>query len=180
MAETQTKTLSKEYVIPLRRIWIRVPEYRRAGKAIKAIKKFIAKHMKVAERDLDKVKLDVYFNNEIWFRGRASPPAKVKVRAIKEGDIVRVEFAETPKYVNFLKKKHEKFQREAEKKEEAKPKEEAEKKEEKTEEQKKDESEKEKAGEQQSIKQAEQQAKIEKHTTKVEKAAHPQRMALKK
>ncbi|MEK6892611.1 MAG: 50S ribosomal protein L31e [Nanoarchaeota archaeon] len=177
MTEAQTKTLIREYIIPLRRVWLRVPEYKRAGKAVKAIKQFIAKHMKVAERDLDKVKVDVYFNNEIWFRGRASPPAKVKVRAIKEGEIVRVELAETSKHLDFLKKKNEKFRKESAKKEEPKK---EEKKEEKTEEQKKDESEKEKAVEQQNIKQAEQQAKAEKHITKVDKITHPQRMALKK
>jgi large subunit ribosomal protein L31e len=176
MAETQTKPLIREYVIPLRRAWLGVPEYRRAGKAVIAIKKFIAKHMKVADRDLDNVKLDVYFNNEIWFRGRTNPPAKVKVRAVKEGEIVKVSFVETPKYVEFSKKKNEKFKKEAVKKEEPKK---EEKKEEKTEEQKKDESEKEKAVEQQNIKQAEQQAKVEKHTTKI-KAPEIHRMALKK
>ena len=177
MAEAQTKTLIREYIIPLRRVWLRVPEYKRAGKAVKAIKQFIAKHMKVAERDLDKVKLDVYFNNEIWFRGRTNPPAKVKVRAVKEGEIVRVELAETPKHVEFLKKKHEKFRKEAEKKDE--PKQQEEKKEEKTEEQKKDEAEKGKAVEELNLKQAEQQAKAEKHITKI-KEPEIQRMAMKR
>ncbi|MDP3881586.1 MAG: 50S ribosomal protein L31e [Nanoarchaeota archaeon] len=178
MAENQN--LTREYVIPLRRVWIRAPEYKRSGKAVKAIKQFIAKHMKVADRDLDKVKLDVYFNNEVWFKGRTNPPAKVKVRAVKEGGIVRVTFAETPKYVEFLKKKHEKFRKKEEKKEVPAQSKESERKEEpKTEEQKKDEAEKEKSVEQQNIQQAEQQAKAEKHLTKV-KEPKIQRMALKK
>ena len=173
MAENQ---LTREYVIPLRKAWIRAPEYKRAGKAVKAIKQFIAKHMKVADRDFDKVKLDVYFNNEVWFRGRASPPAKVKVRAVKEGEIVKVTFSEMPSHVAFLKSKHDKFRQKGEKKEIPKA---EEKKEEKTEEQKKDETEKEKSVEQQNIQHAEQQAKAEKHLTPV-KEPKIQRMALKK
>lgn len=180
MADTK-QVLEREYIIPLRRVWLRVPKYERTGKAIKAIKQFIAKHMKVLDRDIEKVKLDVYFNNELWFRGRAHPPAKIKVKAIKEGDIVKVSFSETPKYVAFLKAKHEKLKKKAtekvEEKTEEKPAEV--KAEEKTEEKKVAEQEKEKAVEQQQIKQAEQQQRAEKHITKV-KEPKIQRMALKK
>jgi large subunit ribosomal protein L31e len=178
MAETQVKILTREYIIPLRRTWIRAPIYRRAGKAIKAIKIFIARHMKVADRDLNKIKLDIYFNNEIWFRGKANPPTKIKVRAVKEGEVVKVGFAEIPKHVEFFKKKQEKLHKKGEEKkgEIKKP---EEKKEEKTEEQKKDEEEKEKAVEQQNIKQAETAAKAEKHITPVS-SPKIQRMALKK
>jgi len=185
MADSKTpgKILEREYVIPLRRHWLNVPEYERSGKAIKAIKKFIAKHMKVPDRDVDRVKLDIYFNNEIWFRGRASPPGKVKVKAIKENDIVKVTFAEIPEYVKFLKAKNEKFLAKAEKSKEApkaQPQEEAARDiQEKTEEQKVDEKEKGKAVEAQAIQQAEQQQKAQKHVTKV-KQPKIQRMALKK
>ncbi len=173
----EKKTIEREYVIPLRRHWLNVQKYERTGKAIKAIKKFVAKHMKLPERDTDKVKLDVYLNNDLWFRGRAYPPAKVKVRVHKEGDNVLVTFVELPAHIKFLKAKHERIH----KKVKAEQKQEVEKKEEtKTEEQKKDEAEKGKAVEEQNLKQAEQQAKAEKHVTKVEKAAHPKRMALKK
>ncbi len=182
MAEAKTQKLEREYIIPLRREWIRVPQYKRTARAVKAIKKFIAKHMKVADRDVDNVKLDVYFNNELWFRGRASPPAKVKVKATKEGEIVKVEFVEVPQYVKFLKAKHNKFHKRAEKSQQPKapP---VEKKEDKTTEEKaqekKAEVEKEKSVEELNIKQAEQQAKTQKHTTKV-KEVPIQRMALKK
>ncbi len=180
MAEqTKTPGLEREYVIPLRRHWLNVPQYERSGKAIKAIKKFIAKHMKVQDRNVSNVKLDIFFNNELWFRGRASPPSKVKVKATKEGDIVKVTFVEIPEYVKFLKAKLEKRNKKAEKSvETAKPQVEQ-KKEEKTEEQKKDEKEKEKAVEELNIRQADQQAKAQKHITKV-KEPKIQRMALKK
>lgn len=179
-----TKQLEREYVIPLRRHWLRVPQYERTGKAVKAIKLFIAKHMKVPDRDTEKVKLDVYFNNEIWFKGRASPPAKIKVKAVKEGDIVKVSFPETPEHVKFLKAKHERLFRKLEKTGEKPPETKAEEqkqevKEEKTEEQKIEEKEKEKAVAEQGMKQAEQQAKSKKHLTKI-KQPKIHRMALKK
>ena len=177
MAEKKTDKIEREYTIPLRRFWINVPHYERTGNAIKTIKKFIAKHMKVQDRDIDKVKLDVHFNNNLWFKGRASPPAKVKVKATKEGDIVRVDFVEIPQHVKFVKAKLEKRHQAPESKPEK-----TEKKEEKpgkTEEQKKDEQEKGKAVEEQNIKNAEQQAKAAKHLTKAKEESY-HRMALKK
>ena len=185
MAETK---LEREYVVPLRKAWHKAPEYERARKAIKEIKKFIARHMKVIDRDISKVKLDVFFNNEVWFRGRRKPPAKVKVKAIKEGEIVRVDFVEIPEHVKFLKSKLGRLHKKSEKKEE-KPKEEAkteEKLDKKTEEEKKEdkeekqeEKEKEKAVAEVHAKEAEQQAKVQKHLTKKKETGF-HRMALKK
>ncbi|HLC53286.1 MAG TPA: 50S ribosomal protein L31e [Candidatus Nanoarchaeia archaeon] len=177
-----TKTLEREYVIPLRRHWLHVPHYERTGKAIKAIKIFIAKHMKVEDRNVNNVKLDVYLNNDLWFKGRANPPSKVKVKAKKDKDIVLVTFVETPEHVKFLQARHLRIHKKAEKKNEkagvtpqaahATP--------EKTEEQKTDEKEKEKAVAEHNLKEAEKTAKVQKHVTKSEKAQHPHRMALKK
>jgi len=165
MAETK---LEREYVIPLRRKWIILPQYRRAGRAVKAIKQFIAKHMKVPDRDVDKVKVDTYLNNEIWFRGRRHPPSRIKVKATKEGDIVKVEFVETPQHIKFLKSKHERRHKKFEAKEK-KPAEAEETKEEKAEdeEKKKAEVEKEKAGEEQKMKEAKKEKIADKHITKV-------------
>ena len=184
MAEktTETKTLEREYVIPLRNEWRKVANYRRTGRAIKEIKKFIARHMKVPERDTNKVKLDQWLNQEIWFRGRKKPPAKIKVRAVKEGDIVRVELAELPEFVKFEKAKRERLHKPAEKPK-AEEKKEApaveEKKEEKTEEEKKDEKEKAQSTADVRAKEAEQQAKSQKHLTKAKEPSY-HRMALKK
>ena len=179
--QTQKPTLEREYIIPLRRAILKVPRYERTGKAVKIIKKFIAKHMKIPDRDTQKVKLDVYLNNELWFRGRKNPPAKIKVKAIKEDDIVKVDFVEMPEHVRFLKQKLEKRHKPGEKKpekpEEQKPQEE--KPEEKSEEKKIEEQEKEKAVAEQHIKEAEIQAKAQKHLTKVKEPGF-HRMALKK
>ena len=175
MAEEKTKTLEREYIVPLRREFLKVPQYRRAGRAAKALKQFIAKHMKVEDRNVDNVRLDKYLNNELWFRGKTNPPAKIKVKAIKEGDIVRVELVEISEHVKFLKAKHAKFHQEGEKKEQAKEiKEES--KEEKAEE-KKAETEKEKSVEQEHAKEGKMKEKEHKHLTNV-KETPIQRKAL--
>lgn len=171
--ETKKPVLEREYVIPLRREWMKMEEYRRAGRAAKAIKKFIAKHMKVSERDTDKVKLDVYLNQELWARGVRNPPAKIKVKAVKEGEIVKVELVDIPEHVKFVKAKQERIHKEAEEKpkaKEEKPKEKKveETKEEKAEEEQKKENEveKEKAGEEQMIKEAKVEKQVQKHAAK--------------
>jgi|SRR3989344_2173678 len=169
--------IEREYIIPLRRAWMNVPRYERTGKAIKEIKKFLAKHMKVENRDVDKVKLDVHFNNEIWFRGMQSPPGRVKVKVKKENGIVYVNFAsEThePKHLKFLKARHERRHREGEVENKIKQKEDI-----KTDEQKKDEKEKEQSVAEQHIKEAKQDAKARKHTTKKKEESY-HRMALQK
>lgn len=169
----EEKTIEKEFIVPLRREWLKVQHYRRAGRAAKAIKKFIARHMKVPERDLEKVKLDIYLNAELWSRGVSNPPARIKVKAKKDGEIVKVELAEIPEAIKFRKIKNERMHAEAKKeaKLEVKP---EEKKEEKTEEEKKEkieekkiEVEKEKAVESQKVKESKIEEKAEKHTTKV-------------
>ena len=102
--------LEREYVIPLRRAFLNSPRFGRAKKAVKTIKIFLAKHMKVEDRDTRKVKVDIYLNNEIWFKGIKNPPKSVKVKAVKRDGIVYVELAEVPEHVKFLmakdKKRH--------------------------------------------------------------------------
>lgn len=172
MAEVKS-VMEREYVIPLRSAWRKAANYKRARKAIMEIKSFIARHMKVAERDLDKVKLDVYLSNEVWFRGSRKPPVRIKVKAIKEGELVRVELADVPDVIKFNKAKQEKMNKASEKKVETKAEEKKEtkteeKKEKKTEEQVKEEKEKEKSVALLREKQADMDAKALKHTVKTE------------
>tara|TARA_Y100000310_G_scaffold43287_1_gene40379 strand:- start:5679 stop:6278 length:600 start_codon:yes stop_codon:yes gene_type:complete len=110
MAETKKEEkLEREYVIPLRNQWKRVPRYKRANKAIKAIKEFLAKHMKVENRDLKKIKVDTYLNEEVWFRGIKKPPAKIKIKAKKEANgNVRAELFEYKEKLKFKKAREEK------------------------------------------------------------------------
>lgn len=113
MAEKKDTKIEREYVIPLREKFRKVPRYKKTNKAVKSIKEFLARHMKVYDRDLKKIKLDKHLNEFVWFRGIRNPPHKVKVKAIKEGDIVRVELAEMPNKLKFKKLREEKIEKKA-------------------------------------------------------------------
>ncbi len=162
MAEPQSNKLEREYTIPLRREWTKVPSYKRTAKSVKAIKEFIAKHMKVPNRNLDLVKIDSYLNNEVWYRGSATPPANVTVKAIKTGDEVKVTFVTDPAHVKFARERHARRNVKIERKVTAP----SVAKEEKTEEQKKIESEKEQSAAIANEKMAETKAKETKHVPK--------------
>ena len=73
--------LERNYVIPLRREWLKVPQYKRGKKAIKAVREFLAKHMKVENRDINKITLDRWINEAIWSRGIKRPPQKINVES---------------------------------------------------------------------------------------------------
>jgi large subunit ribosomal protein L2 len=88
--ETKDNKIEREYIIPLRHRWKIVPRYQKTNKAVKAVKEFIVRHMKIRDRDLDKVKLDKYLNETLWHRGIKNPPSRIKVAAVKEGDIVKI------------------------------------------------------------------------------------------
>ena len=155
--------LEREYIVPLRKGWLKVPEYKRANKALKTLKEFIAKHMKVYDRDLRKIKVDNLLNNEIRFKGMRKPLSKIKVKAKRFDDgIVRVELVNIPTHVKFEKLREEKKKTELEKKTKAKavaqPVEKPESVEEKTEESEET-KEKEQASKEESMKYSEKQTK---------------------
>ena len=129
--KTKSEIKEREYVIPLRVEWRKVPRYKRAAKAVKAIKEFLVKHMRIYDRDLKKIKIDNYLNEFVWFRGIKRPPHKVKVKARMDGENVIVELAELPTKLKFKKAREDKRE---EKGKAGKKKKVAEKPEEKTEE----------------------------------------------
>lgn len=112
MAEKKEKT-EQEYVIPLRGKFQHVARYKKTPKAVKTIKEFIARHMKIYDKDLNKVKVDKYVNEYLWARGIKNPPHKIKVLAKKEGDIVKVELVDLPDKLKFKKLREEKVSKEA-------------------------------------------------------------------
>jgi large subunit ribosomal protein L31e len=112
--------LEREYTIPLRAQVMKVPRYKRAKKAIRTIREFLAKHMQIRDRDLNKIRLDGYLNQMIWSRGIKSPPHKIKVKAIKEGDLVRVEAYELSEKLKFKKQREEKRDKKHSEKKESK------------------------------------------------------------
>ncbi|MFA5071563.1 MAG: 50S ribosomal protein L31e [Candidatus Pacearchaeota archaeon] len=101
--------IEREYVIPLRKEWMKVPRYRKTNKAVKAVKEFLVRHMKIRDGDLNKIKVDRYVNELLWMRGVKNPPSKIKIKAIKEGDIVRVELVDMPANIKFKKLREEKI-----------------------------------------------------------------------
>jgi len=106
--ETKTDRIEREYVIPLRPEWRKVARYKRANKAVKAIKEFLVRHMKIRDGDLNKVKVDKLLNEAVWSRGIKHPATKIKVRAVKEDGIVRAELAELTNDLKFKKARLEK------------------------------------------------------------------------
>jgi len=55
--EPKVEKVERIYTIPLREKCRVVPRYKKTNKAIKTIKEFIARHMKIQDRDLKKLKL---------------------------------------------------------------------------------------------------------------------------
>lgn len=115
MAKTESKTekIEREYIIPLREKSRVVPRYKKTPKAIKTIKEFVAKHMKVENRDLNKVKIDKDLNQFMWARGIRKHPHKIKVKVTKEGENIKVELVDYPNNLKFKKLREEKRGKEA-------------------------------------------------------------------
>jgi len=82
------------YTIPLRREWLKAVKYQRAKKAIRGIKEFLKRHMKV---EMSEIKLGTYLNIEIWKHGIKNPPTKIRVNVIKDDKgLVRAELVGAP------------------------------------------------------------------------------------
>ena len=77
------------YSIRLRQKMKKYPKWLRAKKAVKYVRNFLSRHMKV---EPENVKIDKNVNEKIWERGSQKPPARIRVRAVKFDDgIVEVE-----------------------------------------------------------------------------------------
>jgi large subunit ribosomal protein L31e len=78
-------------VVPLRKTK-QAPRTRRAARAIKEVREFVMRHMKVDE---EHVWIDASLNEKIWENGIRNPPSRVTVRAVKFDDgLVEVSLAE--------------------------------------------------------------------------------------
>ncbi|MCK5592609.1 50S ribosomal protein L31e [Candidatus Bathyarchaeota archaeon] len=90
----------KVYTIPLGRAWIS-PRQKRAPRAMRLIRSFIQRHMKVKEEALEegeegeRVVISNEVNEKIWSRGIQKPPRKIRVRAAKDKEgIITIYLAE--------------------------------------------------------------------------------------
>ncbi|RLF48555.1 MAG: 50S ribosomal protein L31e, partial [Thermoplasmata archaeon] len=124
------KELERIYVIPLRKAK-HGPASKAAPRAIKLIRKFLSRHMKV---DVENVWIDQSVNEMIWSRGKYKVPSKIRVRAVRFDDGVvevslpEVEFRPLREEIRATKeakkpilKKKEEVAEEAEEKAEEKP-----------------------------------------------------------
>jgi large subunit ribosomal protein L31e len=82
------------YTIPLSRAWI-MPANKRAPRAIRILKSFVTKHMKLGvrkevegeeEEEPGRLIIDNEVNLRIWNRGIEKPPRNIRVRAAKDKD----------------------------------------------------------------------------------------------
>lgn len=97
--------VEKILTIPLR-ISKSVPRNKRAKRAIKEVKEFVARHMNASEglseeelerfaSPLEKIWVDTKVNEAIWSRGIQKPPSVIRVRAIKfEDGLIEVSLPE--------------------------------------------------------------------------------------
>jgi len=106
--EIQNK-VEREYIIPLRSQYQKTVRYKKTPKAIRTIKEFLVQHMQIRDRDLNKIKVDKKLNEMVWMRGIKNPPHKVKVRAVKEGEIIRVYAVDLPPTLHYKKLREEKL-----------------------------------------------------------------------
>jgi len=74
------------YTIPLGRAWIS-PRKKRAPRAVRIVKSFIQRHMKI-EKSVDEAQGRLVISNEVneklWSRGTEKPPRKIRVRVVKD------------------------------------------------------------------------------------------------
>jgi len=81
----------KIYTVPLGKCWI-VPPNKRAPKAMRIIRSFVVKHMKLEQRKAEgeeeeepkRLVISNDVNERVWGRGIEKPPRKIRIRAAKD------------------------------------------------------------------------------------------------
>ncbi len=105
--------ISRVYTVPLKKAW-RKKKNRRAEAAVKFLRRFVARHMKVEE---EKVKIDAKVNEKIWERSMNNPPRRIRVKVDKMDDgTVIVSLLEEVKKTEEEEEKEEKPKEEKKKK----------------------------------------------------------------
>ena len=69
----------KIYTISLRHVWVVTPRGKRAPRAVRDVRDFVARHMKA-----DEVAMSNEVNAALWSRSINKPPRKITVRAVKD------------------------------------------------------------------------------------------------
>ena len=90
-AEEEEIVEERFYTVPLGKAWI-TPPRRRAPRAMRMLKSFIIKHMKLEprketgeeEEEVSRLIISNEVNLRMWSRGIEKPPRKIRVRAAKD------------------------------------------------------------------------------------------------
>ena len=80
MSSSAQEGVSRIYTINLGKAQL-TPRYRRTDRVVNMIREFASRHMKT-----DQVKLDQELNRQVWKKGKANPPRRLRVRMIKDED----------------------------------------------------------------------------------------------
>ncbi len=108
----------KVFTVPLREAFDK-PRTKRAKIAIKILKEFLKKHMKA-----ENVKIGKSINESIWKRGIQKPPRRIRIHALKEGNVIYAELLgveiKTPSAEELKKKEKKKEEKEKKIREERK------------------------------------------------------------
>ena len=101
-AKKDTASLERVYNVPLRKEYLKVQNWRRAEKAVTALREFLQHHMKSKM-----VKLSKEVNETLWNHGIKNPPHHIKVTATKneKGEVMAQLFGHVPKTDKKLIKK---------------------------------------------------------------------------
>ena len=93
--------LERTYTIPLRREYLKVPQYRRTEKASRALREFLVKHMKS-----ENIRIGKFLNEYLWMHGMKNPPHHVRVNVVKipEGTVYAELFGKPLKFGKDEKK----------------------------------------------------------------------------
>ncbi len=78
---TMAEEIERIYVIPLKKAGMKSSTA--APTAVKRVKHYLTKHMKVAEKD---IWIDESLNNALWSKGKFRLPTRIRVKAVKFDD----------------------------------------------------------------------------------------------
>jgi ribosomal protein L31E len=76
-------TDERTYTVPLRHGYVNAPRYYRTNKAVRTLRLFVARHMKVEE---EFVRIGQHLNELLWQHGQKNPPPRVTITTRKLAD----------------------------------------------------------------------------------------------
>jgi len=78
----------KYLTLNLRKLIVKKQNWRRSEAAILILRRLLKRHLKT-----DKIRISQALNNSIWKRGIKKPKTKIKIKAVKEGEVYKVDLA---------------------------------------------------------------------------------------